>query len=1039
MMRNYSYPTPKRYIAARVLLFIHVFFCMSAISSFSAQQTDDADALDQSQSPMVQDATGDSHLPKEMFVQSDQEQSSAAPDAEGVMPVPASEKERKNHPQGSNSDLTMKAKNIEDQAETYNQKAIHLFEAGRYEEAQQMWQEAIGIIEGIGIESPADSVEDFVEVLPVENDNDEEYKIVGDGDAVEPLDADTDHERGNVPTEQDKQRQEAVEEIYKDAIDLYRSGDYDRAKNRFEEVQWLAPGYRASDKYITQIDNELEYEDHMRPSQAEGAGEQGEEHWEDVIEETEQSRRKELERKAENLYQQAIKYLQEEKLQDAQAKFEETEVFYPGYKNTPQYLLQIERQLLEEQEAIRREEALLEQKLLEREESDFEKSAREQELNRLRETQEKASVLYEKAVQLYKNGQYQSAKIKFEEVNLLCPDYKFTQRYLSRVEQDITREEKALLDQKQRQEAFAGKKEMREWRQVVGEIDEGHEQKLKEEAERIYQQAREHHARGDLRRARLYFQEVGRTVPHYKSVDKFLDRIDEDLVKERRRRLERRYRWKMFIQKREQERSEAIETAQKNKDTDALRQKVEPLYLEAKDLYRQGHFKEAKQKFTEVIERIPDYKSSPQFLSRLDADIRRQEQYQEKKAKRARARKERIRQFLRDQRNKKFDAISLGERKNLGNTLAHIKEARREKVEEKAQMLYEAGQTHYRERLLKVAQETFLEIERIIPDYQSTRKYLARIRSEIDRGEQGAGQLPSLDRRVGVDSREGEEEVGRSSDMLIRAQQDFFQAIKSERLKQQEQAQEVEIEEPIFVSKEVEPVKKKEEIAASKKAAAVDVQMKRATEKAYKEALRYFNKEKFHAAELKIKEAQSYLEDTAIVFEEPFRKAQGVKLQKLRERIRDAAARQPKEKDAAPIDEKKNAPAAVKTSVPVKVLDPSVDETLRGIQGQQAQVRQERDQARKSFQKKLDQIYKEAVRNYKKEKFQEARALFLEIDGVSPDYKKTRNYLEKINRKVTPGTVPQKKVSASDAVPAASSQLKTDVVNEALDQWEAGQ
>lgn len=1028
------------------------------------------------------------------------------------------EKKKKSRSQSADVDMMLEIKDIKDQAEIFNQKAILLFEAGRYEEAQQMWQKAITFVE----EPQADlSVDEFVQTPII----DEKKEVVVE-ESVIPESSAADTEQKSEPifspapaqnqdphraaqgvaaadngsaedlgpggsTEQDKQRQEAVAEIYKDAINLYRNGDFDRAKERFEEVQWLVPGYRASDKYIKQIESELEYEAQIQPVQVQEKTVKDEDRWEDVIAQTELRRREELEEKAEKFYQQAIEYLHEQKLLDAQEKFEEIEVFYPGYRDMQKYFAQIEQQLQEEQEVIRHEESLLERRLLQKEESEFERVVRERELERMKGIQEKADALYGKAVELYKGGQYQNAKIRFEEVEVLFPDYKFTRKYLSRVAQDIVREEKERLEQKQRQESLMGKKEMKEWRRAVEESEQSHQRKLNEEAERIYQQARRYYAKGDARKAKLYFQEVGRTVPHYKSTDKFLARVNQDLVKERRQRLDRRYRWKVFVQKRDEERLKELQTVQQEKNMEALRQDAEPLYLEAKELYQKGEYVAARQKFMEVVQKVPDYKSSTRFLERLDEDIRRQQQYRAKETKRARERKKRMRQFLKDRRQEKSNWIRQRRKEGLEETLAHIKGVRQEKSNQKAQALYEDGQAYYKDRLLEVAQSKFLEIERIIPDYKSTRKYLARIQSEIEGKEQSWPEEYRAKRRALQDAPKEGKKAAPSMEgtgiPLTSAQQDFFQTMKNERLAQQKQMEEGARKELVSVSDETvlepiqlpdeekqedsvrgggkstredehlkeEPASKEEPIGGTdqqqkpmsgespekeesvhEKGKNVDIQMKRAVEKTYTEALRYCNKKKFHSAELKIKEAESYL--GAGVFEESFVEAQRAKLQKLRERVQSADARQLKEKDVAAFEEKKSVPTAVKKLPPVKVQDPSSDETLRSIEDQQAHVRRERERARESFEKKLDQIYKEAVRNYKKEKFSEARALFLEIEEASPDYKKARDYLEKINGKVTPGTAPQKKIPSRDVAPEVPTKLKADAVSEALDQWEAG-
>lgn len=940
--------------------------------------------------------------------------------------ITASKREMKEiRSQDPDVDLMLEIKDIKDRAEIYNQKAIHLFEAGQYEEARQVWQKAITIIE-----DPEEEESAGVPSVSIEEEGKEKEYLLDHADIPEPPKGDTGRIPEAIQTDQDKRRKEAVEEIYNDAIDLYRNGDFDRARERLEEVQWLLPGYRMSEQYIKQIENELAYEDQVQPAQG---VERGEDRWEDVIEETERSRREELAQRAENFYQQAIDCFQGQKFKDAQAKFEETEVFYPGYKDTQKYLARIDQQLLEEQEAIRQEELLLEKKLLHEEESEFEKAVRERDLEKMKGVEEKADAFYEKAVRQYTNGQYQNATMRFEEVEALFPDYKFTRKYLSRVEQDIAREEKERSEQKQRQEAIEGKKEMREWQQAVERSDQSHQRKLNEEAEPIYQQARKYYTKGDARRARLYFQEAGRTVPHYKSTDKFLARINQDMVNERRRRLERRYRWKVFIQKEDEERLKTVQTTQKEKEEEILRQQVEPLYLDAKGLYQKGDFIAARQKFREVVQKIPDYKSSVRFLDRLDADIRRQEQYKEKEAKRARERKERIRKFLKERREEKTGWTRHWQKEGLRKTLAHIKGVRQEKSAQKAQSLYEAGQADYKNRMLETARKKFLEIERIIPDYKSVRKYLARIQTENDEKQQSSPEEYRGKRQaVQDDPRQGKEpapSVEGSADAL----QDFFQMMKNERLKVEQAPKEQPLKAADQRQKQAIGKAPEEKESVRGKTNVVDVRMQRAAEKAYKEALRYFSRKKFLSAELKIKEVESYLANAA--FEEPFRRAQGVKLQKLRERIQSADARQQRENVTGSPRDKKDTDAAATKSV--KVYDPSVKETLRDIEDQQAQIRRERGRIAETFQRKIEQTYKEAVRLYNKDGFQEARPLFLEIDGVSPDYKKTRDYLGKITRRIgpiVPGAAPETKAAAPVA-PPASAKSKADIVNEAMDHW----
>ncbi|MBZ0166542.1 MAG: hypothetical protein K8I00_07015, partial [Candidatus Omnitrophica bacterium] len=66
------------------------------------------------------------------------------------------------------------------------------------------------------------------------------------------------------------------------------------------------------------------------------------------------------------------------------------------------------------------------------------------------------------------------------------------------------------------------------------------------------------------------------------------------------------------------------------------------------------------------------------------------------------------------------------------------------------------------------------------------------------------------------------------------------------------------------------------------------------------------------------------------------------------------------------------------------------------VQGRQKEIKKKRERVRQEFEKSLVQLYKKAIRFYKKGVYDQSADIFREIQRMRPGYKKTEKYLSKI-------------------------------------------
>jgi tetratricopeptide (TPR) repeat protein len=112
-----------------------------------------------------------------------------------------------------------------------NEQAVELFEQGRFQEAQELWEKAIGLLENSAKSGATPQKAQDVPVIAEED----------------PL-----------PFDEDKElRVDEVDKYYEMAVSLFKGEKYVAAKKVFERIEGIIPDYKASRNYLTILDHKI--------------------------------------------------------------------------------------------------------------------------------------------------------------------------------------------------------------------------------------------------------------------------------------------------------------------------------------------------------------------------------------------------------------------------------------------------------------------------------------------------------------------------------------------------------------------------------------------------------------------------------------------------------------------------------------------------------------------------------------------------------------------------------------------------------------
>jgi len=533
-----------------------------------------------------------------------------------------------------------------------------------------------------------------------------------------------------------------AEPVYQEALYYYKQREYDLAKNRFEEVERIFPDYKSTGKYLGRIDqdaaNEIERQEQRR-----------------VREYEQEIRDKELARKRNDKRLEKIREVEEKN----RIKKFENEV------------------------AARRKDR-----------EEWLEVLRESETERQRKLTQQADYIYQEAVQYYKRREFKEAREDFLEVEQILPDYKSTVKFLAKVDNAIAQEEQQRLVHKERmikkkiredqwieqqkdeevrqfrvvegkkrmqafkERASARKKQRDEWDRALRVNERERQKRLEHEAEFIYKEAQNAYRKQRWEKARSGFLETQEILLGYKKSEKYLARIDSDMQEaEMKRRakaekeIESQKQRELMVREAEEERQMKLLQRDQKKQITRQQKQAESVYKYAVSLYRKGDYELAKDKFREVEDFSPGYKSVRRYLGRIDQDLINMEgfsQYEQEYAARQNIRKQRITQKREEEKLKRLlQAEEKRWREDLNEAyltrqrdrddwaiaVRQIEVENQKRLKRQADATYEEALRYYKAGWFKQAKEAFREVEATMPGYKSTKKYIVRSERKIQK------------------------------------------------------------------------------------------------------------------------------------------------------------------------------------------------------------------------------------------------------------------------------------------------------------------
>lgn len=891
----------------------------------------------------------------------------------------ANDKEIKIHPR-TQKESVLNVEDLKKKAEGYNRQAIELFETGQYVAAQELWEKAIDLVEhprgqAVDLEAVDEEQQPLVQETPEAGESSESSEIV---------------------------------EKYQTGLALLEQKAYADARALFMEIDAMQPGYRNTKKYLIVIDELMREEsspvmedqmDHgeenqiltqenappeMMPEPAESAAfdrQQEETQWQEAVAEAEQKLVHQIEEKVEPIYQRAVQHYKDKKYEDAKSSFEEAQVLSPDYKLTAKYLDGIDDDILYARHQREEEQHLAEERARRQDEMEFKKTIAAKEEGWRRELAARTQQVYQQAIHDFKDRRFEEAEDNFRKVQSMSSGYKLTDKYLGRIEQARLDEERRLEEEGQRRQVLAQQKEQEDLKRTVEKSERVRQQRLHEEAEAVYQKARVFYGQGDLEKAKFNFNETEKILPDYRSVKKYLDRINEDISRAGRLELERARQEKFSVplgkdikaadagsvpasSSRSHRSPPLSQRLPEGEEPVGKRQEAERYYQQAKDFYSRREFVKAKEIFEKVNVLVKGYQATGKFLARIDADIKREEQYREELRRRAAQRQAQEKKILlQKEMAVKAAAAVRQEARGLKDTLTRIKKDRKQVVDRKVEGLYREAQSDYKSHLYALAKERFGEVQRISPGYKSTEEYLARIADAA----QSQGEIPA------------------ASDVPL---------LDREAL-------------PVSEKTPVEQPVPQKEMPDDGVAAAYDEGISLFKRKQYVQAREKFGQVvQLHPD---YKSTTQYLNriDSAIErqYQRQFKEQQDILAGTVRKEKRgDKIDRQPKVQMAAQkaerarqAQDKKDARRAVKEEANKRIEKKRMSAAANAVQEKQLLAQKTEQKRRAHRLAQVERKYARALAAYKADDFVNAKKRFGEVEALWPDFKETARYLSRID------------------------------------------
>jgi len=914
----------------------------------------------------------------------------------------------------------------EDRVNAYNQQAIELFEEGHFEEAQELWEKAIEVMER---SEPSD---------------DQYYELK---DMYDPVEDDV-----IFPVVEKKLSD--VDEMYNEAIDLFRKQRYVASKKLFERVESRIPDHKATRNYLSILEHKIKQtqqtlsgdslSDNVYSRQAER------EEWNRILKESERQLERKIEKQVEPLYEEALVHYKERRFKLAKDFFLEVDTIKPGYKDTTKYLARVDADLKEEEQLRVKEEYRNRVLARKQEHEEWQRIIAESEKKLQDQLDAQADPIYEEALYYYKQREFELAKAHFEEVKMIVPDFKSVNKYLGRIDEDIQKEiferqqeearelarqqkeeevrrkrererlaklqeeENRLRIERFKEEVSARRLERQEWLKVIEEAEKERNRKLKEQADFIYREAVELYKDREFSKAKEDFLEVETIVPNFKSTTKYLARIDKDIEEEQREKLierqrllqremredhyaemkkleeeramqalndERRlmeFKENARVRKEKRDEWDAILAKNEREREQRLKDEAEFIYKEAIAAYKDEDWDRARRTFLEVSEVIPGYKRTERYIERIDRNIKKDQDRIQRE----------IAESNEEQRRK--EELARKEEEDRLKGLAQEDNKRQEEYNAtQADIAYRFATSLYERQKYSEAKEKFLEAEKYVPGFKGTKRYLARIDADMHR----AQDLERRKMELAAKREEREEEIVREKE--IKKMLELEEARRIKELKRESKIREEEREEWEKTVQKIEREQQK--------------RLEEQTQSVYEEALRYYEagwydqaRDAFREVDRTVpgfKSTDKYLarvekkiieeERKRLESERKIREEENAQIVSDEEDLRRAEAWRQEL-----VSYKRSRKAQAKRA-PISVYGSDIPGFAQDTAVSQAMQKREQMIADQAEIK-----YREALDAYSRNRFIEAKLKFIEVESTSPGYKATLDYLANIDEKI---------------------------------------
>lgn len=336
--------------------------------------------------------------------------------------------------------------------------------------------------------------------------------------------------------QRENERREQADALYEEGIRLYKSKQYEKAKEKFKEVEWVLPDYKRTLRYLSKIDKDIEkhgvrfteedklryFKNQVREGKLSPA-EQAQAERNRVVQArgfTDERRRKE---EAEFVYDAAETLYRKKYYKQALEKFYEVRSIYPGYKKTDRFIKKLHKRLPDEadkHEVVQQSSSPDYDEMYKAPQGTNE-TARKAIANHQNGLVAQAEEKYQQAVMFYNKKNFTEAQRKFIAVEAIIPGYKATREHLARIDGDIARHRGHTSTKTEKSVASAKRS-----------LSPRQEETVKDK----YRQARRLYKDRNYQAAKDLFVEINKLSPGYRSTMKYISRSNRKLEQEKAER-----------------------------------------------------------------------------------------------------------------------------------------------------------------------------------------------------------------------------------------------------------------------------------------------------------------------------------------------------------------------------------------------------------------------------------------------------------------------------------------------------------------------